>query len=163
MAHTYVQMPIHKVEDQRAMIRQTIDVLKKFTGRMPTGWLGPGRGQTGATLDYVAEAGFKRFGDWVMDDQPFFVKTKRAMGAQSAGLGRASKTLDSRAVSSRTSGMTIPTGGFHRPTRNPRSGGMTNLSQTNIASASMAQGAVGALPRTLLMQVRLRYNAEVLR
>ena len=32
MAHTYVQMPIHKVEDQRAMIRQTIDVIKKFTG-----------------------------------------------------------------------------------------------------------------------------------
>jgi peptidoglycan/xylan/chitin deacetylase (PgdA/CDA1 family) len=76
MAHTYVQMPIHKVEDQRAMIRQTIDVLKKFTGRLPSGWLGPGRGQTGATLDYVAEAGFKWFGDWVMDDQPFFAKTK---------------------------------------------------------------------------------------
>ena len=76
MAHTYVQMPIHKVEDQRAMIRQTIDVLKKFTGKTPSGWLGPGRGQTGATLDYVAEAGFKWFGDWVLDDQPFFVKTK---------------------------------------------------------------------------------------
>lgn len=76
MAHTYVQMPIHKVEDQRAMIRQTIDVITKFTGKTPNGWLGPGRGQTGATLDYVAEAGFKWFGDWVMDDQPFFVKTK---------------------------------------------------------------------------------------
>ena len=75
MAHTYVQMPIHKVEDQRAMIRQTIDVLQKFTGKAPTGWLGPGRGQTPATLDYVTEAGFKWFGDWVMDDQPFFVTT----------------------------------------------------------------------------------------
>ena len=76
MAHTYVQMPIHKIEDQRAMIRQTIDVLKKFTGKTPTGWLGPGRGQTPATLDYVAEAGFTWFGDWVMDEQPFYVKTK---------------------------------------------------------------------------------------
>lgn len=76
MAHTYVQMPIHKVEDQRAMIRQTIDVLKKFTGKAPTGWLGPGRGQTPATLDYVAEAGFTWFGDWVMDEQPFYVKTR---------------------------------------------------------------------------------------
>ena len=75
MAHTYVQMPIHKVDDQRAMMRQTIDVLEKFTGKTPTGWLGPGRGQTPATLDYVAEAGFKWFGDWVMDDQPFWVKT----------------------------------------------------------------------------------------
>jgi len=76
MAHTYVQMPIHKVEDQRAMIRQTRDVLKRFTGKTPTGWLGPGRGQTPATLDYVAEAGFTWFGDWVMDEQPFYVETK---------------------------------------------------------------------------------------
>ena len=75
MAHTYVQMPIHMVEDQCAMICQTIDVLKKFTGRAPTGWLGPGRGQTYATLDYIAQAGIKWFGDWVMDDQPFWAKT----------------------------------------------------------------------------------------
>jgi peptidoglycan/xylan/chitin deacetylase (PgdA/CDA1 family) len=75
MAHCYVQMPIHKVGDQRAMIRQSIDVLTAFTGERPKGWLGPGRGQTYATLDYVAEAGFKWFADWVMDDQPFYVRT----------------------------------------------------------------------------------------
>jgi allantoinase len=75
MAHCYVQMPIHKVEDQRAMMRQTIEVIRKFTGQAPAGWLGPGRGQTYATLDYIAEAGFKWFGDWVMDDQPFWAKT----------------------------------------------------------------------------------------
>jgi allantoinase len=76
MAHCYEQMAIQKVEDQRAMIRHTIDVLEKFTGRIPTGWLGPGRGQTYATLDYIKEAGFKWFGDWVLDDQPQYVKTK---------------------------------------------------------------------------------------
>ena len=58
------------------MIRQSVDVLRSFTGKMPGGWLGPGRGQTFATLDYVAEAGFKWFGDWVMDDQPFDVATR---------------------------------------------------------------------------------------
>jgi peptidoglycan/xylan/chitin deacetylase (PgdA/CDA1 family) len=76
MAHCYEQMAIQKVEDQRAMIRHTIEVLKKFTGRTPTGWLGPGRGQTYATLDYVSEAGFKWFGDWVLDDQPQYVRTR---------------------------------------------------------------------------------------
>ncbi len=75
MAHSYVQMPIHKLEDQRATMRQCVDVIRKYTGRAPAGWLGPGRGQTYATLDYIAEAGFKYFGDWVMDDQPFYVKT----------------------------------------------------------------------------------------
>lgn len=75
MAHCYVQMPIHRIEDQRAMIRHTVEVLAKFTGRRVTGWLGPGRGQTYATLDYLAEAGLKWFGDWVLDDQPFWAKT----------------------------------------------------------------------------------------
>ena len=76
MAHCYVQMPIAAVKDQRAMIRQTIDVIGQHTGQSPKGWLGPGRGQTAATLDYVAEAGFDWFGDWVMDDLPFDVRTK---------------------------------------------------------------------------------------
>jgi hypothetical protein len=76
MAHCYEQMAIHKIDDQRAMIRQTIDVLTKFTGRAPTGWLGPGRGQTYETLEYLTEAGFKWFGDWVLDDQPVTVQTR---------------------------------------------------------------------------------------
>src|SRR3977135_1617143 len=48
---------------------------RKFTGKKPTGWLGPGRGQTHDTLDYATECGFTWFGDWVLDDQPFWVKT----------------------------------------------------------------------------------------
>ena len=76
MAHCYEQMAIHKIEDQRAMIAQTVEVLTKFTGKRPTGWLGPGRGQTFETLDYLSEAGFKWFGDWVLDDQPQFVQAK---------------------------------------------------------------------------------------
>ena len=75
MAHAYVQMPIQQITDQRAVIRQSIEVLQKFTGKRPTGWLGPGRGQTFETLDYVTEAGLSWFGDWVLDDQPFWVKT----------------------------------------------------------------------------------------
>ena len=75
LAHTYEQIPIHKIEDQRAMIHHTKEVLTKFLGKAPSGWLGPGRGQTWATLDYVAEAGFTWFGDWVMDDQPFWART----------------------------------------------------------------------------------------
>ncbi|MBC7780781.1 MAG: polysaccharide deacetylase family protein [Proteobacteria bacterium] len=75
MAHCYEQMPLHAIPDQRAMMRHTVEVIERFTGRRPTGWLGPGRGQTWATPDYIAEAGFTWFGDWVMDDQPFWVKT----------------------------------------------------------------------------------------
>ncbi len=75
MAHCYEQMHISKVADQRAMIRKTVEVIKAFTGAFPAGWLGPGLGQTFATTDYIAEAGFKWFADYVMDDLPFWVKT----------------------------------------------------------------------------------------
>ena len=75
MAHAYVQMPIQQIEDQRAVIRQSCDVIEKFTGKRPTGWLGPGRGQTFHTLDYVTECGLTWFGDWILDDQPLWVKT----------------------------------------------------------------------------------------
>lgn len=76
MAHCYVQMSIHKVEDQPAMIRQSVERLESFLGHRPRGWLGPGRTQTFDTLDHVADAGFDWFGDWILDDQPFWVKTK---------------------------------------------------------------------------------------
>ena len=76
MAHCYEQMAIHKIEDQRAMIEKTIQVLTDFTGRRPTGWLGPGRGQTYETLEHLTQAGFKWFGDWVLDDQPCQVQTR---------------------------------------------------------------------------------------
>ena len=76
MAHAFVQMPIQQIEDQRAVIRQSCDVIEKFTGKRPTGWLGPGRGQTFDTLDYVTECGLTWFGDWILDDQPLWVKTR---------------------------------------------------------------------------------------
>jgi peptidoglycan/xylan/chitin deacetylase (PgdA/CDA1 family) len=75
MAHSYVQMPIQQIEDQRAVIRQSIEIIERFTGKRPTGWLGPGRMQTFHTLDYVTEQGLSWFGDWVLDDQPLWVKT----------------------------------------------------------------------------------------
>jgi allantoinase len=75
MAHSYVQMPIQQIEDQRAVIRQSVDIIERFTGKRPTGWLGPGRMQTFHTLDYVAEQGLTWFGDWVLDDQPLWVRT----------------------------------------------------------------------------------------
>lgn len=76
MAHCLVQMPIHKIEDQLSMIIQSRDLIESFTGKRPRGWLGPGRTQTFDTLDHVAAAGFDWFGDYILDDQPIWVRTK---------------------------------------------------------------------------------------
>ena len=76
MGHSYVQMPIHAVEDQRALIHQSLDRLQRFTGKRPVGWLGPGLTETYETPDLLAEAGVKYIGDWVYDDEPTEIATR---------------------------------------------------------------------------------------
>ena len=74
-AHSYEQIPMHKVDDQRAAIHKTLDVIEKFSGKRPRGWFGPGLTQTLDTIDYLAEAGIEYIGDWVLDDEPVTLRT----------------------------------------------------------------------------------------
>jgi len=75
MGHGYAQAAMHVVEDQRAAIQKSFDVLKNYTGKAPKGWLGPGLHETLDTLDYLAEAGFKYVCDWPLDEHPFDMQT----------------------------------------------------------------------------------------
>ncbi|HUK59616.1 MAG TPA: polysaccharide deacetylase family protein [Stellaceae bacterium] len=75
MGHSLVQMPIHAVPDQRAMIHEALDRLETFTGARPKGWLGPGLTETYETPDLLAEAGVQYVGDWVYDDEPTVIST----------------------------------------------------------------------------------------
>jgi hypothetical protein len=77
MGHSYEQGPIHKEEDQPAMIRRTLDTMEKFAGKRPVGWLGPGLTQTLETPDHLAAAGIRYIGDWVYDDEPTEIATAR--------------------------------------------------------------------------------------
>jgi allantoinase len=77
MGHSYEQGPIHKEPDQRAMIHRSLNVLEKFTGKRPVGWLGPGLTQTYETPELLAEAGIKYIGDWVYDDEPTVIRTAK--------------------------------------------------------------------------------------
>jgi allantoinase len=75
MGHSYEQMPIHKVEDQRGMILKSLDTLERFTGTRPIGWLGPGLTETLETPELLVESGVKYIGDWVYDDEPTMIRT----------------------------------------------------------------------------------------
>jgi allantoinase len=75
MAHAYDQIPMHKLEDQPAMIGRSLDVIESFTGTRPIGWLGPGLTQTLETPDHLAAAGLRYIGDWVYDDEPTRINT----------------------------------------------------------------------------------------
>lgn len=74
-AHGYDQVPMHKLDDQRAVIAKAMDIIEKFWGKRPRGWFGPGLTQTFDTLDFLSEAGIEYIGDWVLDDEPVTVKT----------------------------------------------------------------------------------------
>ncbi|MGM4903406.1 polysaccharide deacetylase family protein [Tardiphaga sp. 866_E4_N2_1] len=77
MGHAYEQGPIHKEENQKAMIDRSMDVIEQFAGKRPVGWLGPGLTQTLETPEYLAEAGVKYIGDWVYDDEPTVIRTAK--------------------------------------------------------------------------------------
>jgi allantoinase len=77
MGHGLVQRPMHKVEDQLASIKETMEEIRRFTGRAPRGWESPGLTETDDTLDYLAEAGIEYVADWVLDDQPVALKSSK--------------------------------------------------------------------------------------
>ena len=76
MAHSYIQTPMHLLDDEREAIRHTIEVIEGFTGAKPRGWLGPGLTESFETPDFLAEAGIEYVGDWVLDDQPCELQTR---------------------------------------------------------------------------------------
>jgi peptidoglycan/xylan/chitin deacetylase (PgdA/CDA1 family) len=75
MGHGWVQKPMHKVEDQKGAIADTIGAIRDLTGKPPRGWESPGLTETDETLDLLAEAGIEYVADWVMDEQPLPLKT----------------------------------------------------------------------------------------
>jgi len=76
MGHSDIQKPIHAEEDQQKMIATSVAKIKKFTGKPPVGWLGPGLTQTVDTVDYLHAAGIRYIADWVLDEHPCKFKTK---------------------------------------------------------------------------------------
>jgi len=76
VGHGYIQRPMHKVEDQKKAIADTIEAIRAFTGSAPRGWESPGLTETEETLDLLAEAGIEYVCDWCLDDQPVSLATR---------------------------------------------------------------------------------------
>ena len=76
MGHGFVQQPMHRADDQKAAIAQTVEAITRFTGKPPRGWESPGLTETDETLDLLKEAGIEYVADWVLDDQPVSLRTR---------------------------------------------------------------------------------------
>ena len=76
IGHGFTQQNMQKVADERDDIRKTAAAIRGFTGKQPRGWLGPGLTETWETPDLLVEEGFDYVCDWVLDDQPVWLKTR---------------------------------------------------------------------------------------
>jgi peptidoglycan/xylan/chitin deacetylase (PgdA/CDA1 family) len=76
MGHGFTQRNMQKVKNERVDIRKTREVILKATGKPPRGWLGPGLTETWKTPDLLVEEGYDYVADWVLDDQPVWLKTR---------------------------------------------------------------------------------------
>jgi peptidoglycan/xylan/chitin deacetylase (PgdA/CDA1 family) len=62
--------------EERALVRETTEAVKRHEGRGPSGWLGPWIAESPVTLDLLEEAGYRYVLDWPIDDQPVWLKTR---------------------------------------------------------------------------------------
>ncbi|MGE0314204.1 MAG: polysaccharide deacetylase family protein [Lautropia sp.] len=77
IGHGYTQRNMQKVEDEVADIARTTEAIRAFTGQAPKGWLGPGLTETWQTPEHLVRAGYEYVCDWVLDDQPVWLRTER--------------------------------------------------------------------------------------
>lgn len=61
--------------DERALIEQTLTILRQASGQAVTGWLSPAKGESLRTPDLLAQAGITYLCDWVNDDLPYPLRT----------------------------------------------------------------------------------------
>ncbi|WIW90412.1 polysaccharide deacetylase family protein (plasmid) [Sphingobium sp. V4] len=62
-------------EEERAIIRTSLDMLEKATGQRPAGWLSIARSQSWNTPRLLAEEGVGYVLDWVNDELPYAMNT----------------------------------------------------------------------------------------
>lgn len=62
--------------DERNAIKEVTEVIEKYIGVRPTGWMGPGALESNVTPDLLKEAGYTHLLDWPIDDQPLWMKTR---------------------------------------------------------------------------------------
>ena len=62
-------------EQEDELVSRTLSLLRNASGQPVTGWLSPGRAQSYATPDILAQNGVAYACDWANDDLPYEMKT----------------------------------------------------------------------------------------
>ena len=76
VGHGWAQQSLKQAEDEEDVIRRSVARLKQVDGRDVRAWLGPGLGETDCTIDLLKAHGIDFLHDWVIDDLPFWIRTR---------------------------------------------------------------------------------------
>lgn len=76
VGHGWFQQSLKAADDEEDVIKRSLARLKACDGNDVRSWLGPGLGETEHTVDLLAENGIEFLHDWVIDDLPFWIRTK---------------------------------------------------------------------------------------
>jgi allantoinase len=63
------------VDEERALIHDSLSVLREASGKPVRGWISPGKSESMNTPDLLADEGVIWFGDWINDDMPYLFRT----------------------------------------------------------------------------------------
>jgi allantoinase len=74
IAHGVTQKSLPAADDESAVVSEAVEAIKAFSGVRPRGWLGPGLAETFETPNVLSAAGFDYLCDWVLDDQPAWIR-----------------------------------------------------------------------------------------
>ena len=76
VGHGWFQQSLKHADDEAAVIHRCLDRLEACDGNRVRSWLGPGLGETHDTVDLLKANGIEFLHDWVIDDLPFWIRTK---------------------------------------------------------------------------------------
>jgi peptidoglycan/xylan/chitin deacetylase (PgdA/CDA1 family) len=65
------------IDEERSLIKETLDTIEQSTGHRPKGWLGPALAESWNTPALLEEAGLSYVCDWLNDDEPYAMNTPR--------------------------------------------------------------------------------------
>ena len=75
VGHGLYQKALATVEDDEAWVRESLDIMRRFSGQPVRAWLGPGLSEKADTPEVLRRHGIEFLHDWLLDDEPLWMTT----------------------------------------------------------------------------------------
>mgnify|MGYP005850162667 CR=1 FL=1 len=76
VGHGLYQNALATVEDDEAWVRESLAIMRGFSGQKVRAWLGPGLSEKADTPEVLKRHGIDFLHDWLLDDEPVWMTTE---------------------------------------------------------------------------------------